>query len=127
MHEINRPDIVAEVADAFARYEAALVENDVVTLNALFWKAPQTLRFGTAENLYGFDAIASFRSARMPPGERSLTHTVITTYGADFATANTEFRRPGSPRLGRQSQTWLRLAEGWRIVAAHVSFMDTPS
>jgi len=126
MQEINRPDVLAEVAAAFASYEAALAANDVATLNALFWKSPHTLRFGTAENLYGYDAIASFRSARTPPGERALANTVITSYGTECATANTEYRRPGNPRVGRQSQTWLRLPEGWRIVAAHVSFMDVP-
>jgi Protein of unknown function (DUF3225) len=124
MHEINRPEIVAEVRAAFECYEAALAANDVATLNALFWKAPQTLRYGTGENLYGHDAIVSFRTARVPPGDRTLANTVLTTFGNDFATANTEYRRPGNPRLGRQSQTWLRLAEGWRIVAAHVSFME---
>jgi hypothetical protein len=124
MHEINRPEIVAEVRAAFERYEAALAVNDVATLNALFWNAPQTLRYGTGENLYGYDAIVSFRTARVPPGDRTLANTVITTFDSDFATANTEYRRPSNPRLGRQSQTWLRLPEGWRIVAAHVSFME---
>jgi len=127
MKEINRPETVAEVEAAFARYEKALAENDVATLNALFWKAPQTLRYGTGENLYGYEAIAAFRSARTAPGPRELFRPVITTYGTDFATANTEYRRAGNPRLGRQSQTWLRLPEGWRIVAAHVSFMDQPA
>ncbi len=124
MYEIDRPEIVAEVKAAFERYEAALVSNDVGLLNALFWQAPQTLRFGTAENLYGYEAIAAFRGARQPPGPRTLIRTVITSYGDGFATTNTEFRRAGNPRLGRQSQTWLRRPEGWRIVAAHVSFMD---
>ena len=124
MHEIDRPEIVAEVEAAFERYEAALAANDVAVLNSMFWQAPQTLRFGTAENLYGYEAIAAFRSARRPPGTRALSRTVITSYGDDFATANTEFRRPADPRIGRQSQTWLRLPAGWRIVAAHVSFME---
>ena len=109
---------------AFQRYEAALAANDVEVLNDLFWQSPQTLRYGTDENLYGHAAIAAFRGARLPPGPRQLARTVITTYGDDFATANTEFRRSGNPRLGRQSQTWLRLPVGWRIVAAHVSFID---
>jgi len=124
MNEINRPEIVAEVTAAFERYEAALAANDVAVLNAMFWQAPQTLRFGTAENLYGYEAIAQFRSARLAPGARTLSRTVITAYGDDFATANTEFRRSADPRIGRQSQTWLRLPAGWRIVAAHVSFME---
>jgi len=124
MHATDKPEILAEVKAAFERYEAALAANDVDTLNALFWQSPRTLRFGTAENLYGYAEIAAFRGSRAAPGPRSLAHTVITTYGDDFATANTEFRRAGNPRLGRQSQTWLRTPEGWRIVSAHVSFMD---
>lgn len=116
--------IVAEVRTAFERCEAALAANDVAVLNALFWEAPQTLRFGTAENVYGYEAIAAFRGARRRPGMRALSQTVITSYGDDFATASSEFRRPADPRIGRQSQTWLRLPLGWRIVAAHVSFMD---
>lgn len=127
MHEINRPAVLAEVTAIFERYETALAVNDVAALNGFFWQSPQTLRYGTGENLYGYDAIVGFRGARTPPGARQLGRTVITTYGDDFATANTEYRRPGNPRLGRQSQTWLRLPEGWRIVAAHVSFMDMPA
>jgi hypothetical protein len=127
MLEINRPEIVAEVRAAFQRYEAALVGNDVVVLDALFWEAPQTLRFGVTENLYGYEAIKSFRAGRSPAGlARSLENTVITTYGSDFATASTEFRRDGNPKIGRQSQTWVRFPEGWRVVAAHVSWMDPP-
>src|ERR1700683_1715724 len=123
MHQINQPETVAEVKAAFERYEKALITNDVGVLNGLFWQAPQTLRFGTDENLYGYEAITAFRDARIPPGPRTLSRTVITSYGNDFATANTEFRREGNPRLRRQRQTWFRLPEGWRIVAAHVSFM----
>ena len=122
--QINVPSVLAEVTHAFERYEAALVSNDVATLDALFWNDPLTLRYGVAENLYGFDAIAAFRSARPAAGlARTLAHTVITTYGNDAATANTEFRREGVERIGRQSQTWVRLPQGWRIVAAHVSLM----
>lgn len=127
MYEINLPDVVAEVTAAFRRYEAALVGNDIPVLNELFWNSPHTLRLGIAENLYGHPAIAGFRSARSPLNlARRLHHTVITTYGRDFATANTEFERDMVPRLGRQSHTWLRLPEGWRIIAAHVSYMDSP-
>lgn len=122
--EINIPEIVAEVTEAFRRYEAALVGNDVAVLDESFWNSPHTLRYGAGENLYGFAEIAAFRAARPSQGlERELTRTVITTYGRDFATANTEFRRPGNPRTGRQSQSWARMPEGWRVVAAHVSFM----
>lgn len=122
--EINLPDVVAEVTAQFQRYETALVTNDTETLNALFWNNGLTLRFGMNENLYGHAAIAGFRAARSPAGlARTLANTVITTYGRDFATANTEFHRENVARGGRQSQTWARLPEGWRIVAAHVSLM----
>jgi hypothetical protein len=121
---INRPDVLAEVTAAFERYEAALVSNDVAVLDELFWNSPHTLRFGATENLYGYEAIRAFRAARPSVGlARTLSHTVITTYGQDFATANTEFLRTGSERTGRQSQTWLRTPEGWRVVSAHVSLL----
>ncbi|MBD1833807.1 oxalurate catabolism protein HpxZ [Cyanobacteria bacterium FACHB-472] len=125
--DINIPDVVAEVTAAFERYEKALISNDVAVLDELFWRSPHTLRFGVTENLYGYDAIATFRSQRSPVNlERSLMNTTITTYGRDFATANTEFQRLGSNRTGRQSQTWMRTPEGWRIVSAHVSLLATP-
>ena len=125
--EINRPDIVREVTDAFQRYEQALNANDVDVLNELFWNDPLTLRFGVAEMLYGHDAIATFRGARPPQGAaRTLRHTIVTTYGTDFATANTEYTRLGSSLIGRQSHSWVRYAEGWRIVAAHVSRIEDP-
>jgi hypothetical protein len=121
--EINLPDVVAEVAAVFERYERALVGNDVATLNELFWRSPHTLRYGVAENLYGHDAIAAYRHARSPVSlARTILRTVITTYGRDFATANIEFHRPPATSAGRQSQTWARMPEGWRVVAAHVSF-----
>ncbi len=120
--EVNRPDVVAEVTAAFERYEAALVSNDVAVLDELFWQSPHTIRYGATENLYGYDAIAAFRSQRSAKGlARTLMKTVITTYGTDFATANTEFQRPG--QSGRQSQTWMRTSEGWRVVSAHVSLL----
>jgi hypothetical protein len=125
MSEINRPPILAEVTAAFRRYEAALVGNDIATLNELFWESPHTLRYGIGENLYGHDAIAGFRAARSPLGlARELRHTVITTFGDAFAVANTEFLRNGGE--GRQSQAWVRRPEGWRIVAAHVSWLKPP-
>jgi hypothetical protein len=121
---INQPDVLAEVTAAFERYEAALVGNDVAVLDELFWNSPHTLRYGATENLYGYDAIQAFRAARPATGlARTLGKTVITTYGRDFATANTEFHRAGSERSGRQSQTWLRTPAGWRVVAAHVSLL----
>jgi Protein of unknown function (DUF3225) len=122
--QVNIPEVVAEVAAAFGRYEAALVGNDVATLDELFWNAPHTVRYGVTENLYGYGAIKAFRAARSPAGlTRSLQHTVITTFGRDFATASTEFRRVGSERVGRQTQSWVRFPEGWRVVAAHVSVL----
>jgi hypothetical protein len=128
MPEIDIPAVVAEVTAAFALYEQALVSNDVAALDALFWNSPLTLRFGATEILYGHDAIAAFRSGRSPAGlARRLRHTVITTYGHDCATANTEFLRDTTPKIGRQSQTWVRFPEGWRVVAAHVSLMDPPA
>lgn len=121
MMEIDLPDVRAEVEAAFAEYERALVSNDVETLDRLFWNSPLTIRYGAGENLYGYDEILAFRRGRSPKGlARTLMRTVITTYGRDFATANTLFAREGSP-VGRQSQTWVRRPEGWRVVAAHVS------
>ena len=121
---INLPDVLAEVTAAFARYEDALVTNKVDVLDELFWDSPHTLRYGATENLYGYAAIQAFRAGRPAQGlERSLLKTVITTYGRDFATANIEFQRTGSTGTGRQSQTWLRTPEGWRVVAAHVSLL----
>jgi len=123
---INDPDVLAELQAAFVAYEAALVGNDVAELDAPFWASPQTIRYGTGENLYGHDEIAAFRAARPPAGlARTLERTVLTTYGRDFGTASTLFRRAGTPdRLGRQMQSWVRFPEGWRVVAAHVSLID---
>jgi hypothetical protein len=123
--EVDKPAVRAEVEAAFRRYEAALVANDVAVLDELFRRSPLTLRYGLAENSYGHDQIAAFRAARAPAGlARELRRTVITTYGDDFATANTEFLRRGGE--GRQSQSWVRFPEGWRIVAAHVSWLKPP-
>ena len=120
--EINLPEVLAEVTQVFARYEDALVNNRIEALDELFWPSAQTVRYGMAENLVGIDAIRAFRAARPSAGlARTLTATVITTYGRDFATAMTEFVREGQAGSGRQSQTWVRFAEGWRVVAAHVS------
>jgi hypothetical protein len=122
--DIDLPDVLAEVTAAFERYERALVTNDVAVLDELFWDSPHTLRYGVAENLYGIDEIRAFRYARPAIGlARTVLRTRITTYGRDFATANVEFRREGQPRTGRQSQTWVRFPQGWRVVAAHVSLM----
>jgi hypothetical protein len=121
---INIPEVLAEVAAAFRRYEDALVGNDVAALNEFFHDAPHTVRFGATENLYGYDEIRSFRAGRSPAGlARRLQNTVITSYGRDFAIASTEFHRTGEPRVGRQQQSWVRFPEGWRVVAAHVSLI----
>jgi hypothetical protein len=126
--EVDLPDVLAEVTAQFARYEAALVSNDVAVLDELFRKDGRTLRYGIGENLYGYDAIAAFRGARSPVGlMRKTAKTVITTYGRDTAVASTLFYRETMPgRVGRQMQTWVRFSEGWRIVAAHVSIIDEP-
>jgi hypothetical protein len=123
---IDDPAVRAEVEAAFRTYETALTTNDVATLEALFRDDPRTIRYGIGENLYGMDAIRAFRRARSPVGlERTLAQTVITTYGRDFATALTLFSRENAPgKVGRQSQTWVRFPEGWRVVAAHVSMID---
>ena len=121
---INQPEVVAEVQAAFARYEDALVNNKVDVLDELFWDSPHTLRYGATENLYGYAQIQEFRVGRPSQGlARTLTKTVITTYGRDFATANCEFQREGNAKTGRQSQTWMRTPAGWRVVAAHVSLI----
>lgn len=122
---IDRPAILAEVNAAFYRYEQALITNDTVVLDELFWHDPRTVRFGAGENLYGIDQIREFRASRPAQGlDRDLQNTVITTYGDDMAIASTEFRREGSAKTGRQMQTWIKMPSGWRIVAAHVSLMS---
>ncbi len=124
MLEINIPEIVEEVTASFMRYERALIANDVAELDALFWNSPHTLRYGIGENLYGHAAITAFRGTHPAMDlTRRLINLVITTYGRDTATANTEFQRVGSTRIGRQSHTWVRTEAGWRIVAAHVSLL----
>ncbi|WP_433640542.1 oxalurate catabolism protein HpxZ [Kluyvera georgiana] len=123
--QINQPQVHAEVSAAFYRYEAALVSNDVAVLDALFWHDPRTVRLGAGENLYGIDEIRAFRAARPAAGlQRTLRNTLITTFGDDYAVCSTEFTREGSDRIGRQQQTWIRFADGWRIVAAQVSLMS---
>ena len=123
--DINLPEVLAEVRAVFARYEDALVNNRIEVLDELFWPSEFTVRYGAGENLVGIEAIRAFRNARSPLGlARTLANTVITTYGRDFATASTEFHRDGNSAIGRQSQTWVRFAEGWRVVAAHVSLIN---
>jgi Protein of unknown function (DUF3225) len=122
--EINHPQTLAEVTAAFARYEKALISNDVAVLDELFWNSPHTLRYGVGENLYGFSEIQAYRAGRPAQGlQRNVLRTVITTYGLDYATTNIEFQRVGGNKTGRQSQAWVRMPEGWRVVAAHVSLL----
>lgn len=123
--KVDIPDLVAEVTAMFLQYEQALVTNDVAMLDKLFWNHSKTVRYGVTENLVGYEQIQAFRSQRSPAGlARTLKDTVITSFGLDLATANTTFTRENEPRIGRQSQTWVRFPEGWRIVAAHVSWMS---
>lgn len=126
--EIDIPEIKAELEAAFADYERALTTNDVDTLDRLFLDAQTTIRYGAGENLYGYGEIAAFRAGRSPAGlMRTLERTVITTYGRDFGTASTLFRRDTAPgKVGRQMQSWLRTPAGWRVVAAHVSIVPDP-
>lgn len=124
MLDINRPEVLAELTLAFERYERALVANDVAVLDELFWDSEHTLRYGVGENLYGYDTIKAFRACRSPNGlAREVLRTQITTYGDSFATTHIEFMREGGSRPGRQTQTWMKTPEGWRVVSAHVSLM----
>ncbi|CAN5271538.1 oxalurate catabolism protein HpxZ [soil metagenome] len=120
--KIDIPEVRAEIEQVFARYEQALIGNDVAVLDELFWDSPATVRFGATENLFGYDAIKAFRAARPSTGlAREVLRTAITTFGHDTATTSIEFRRPNSTLVGRQMQTWIRMPQGWRVVAAHVS------
>jgi hypothetical protein len=127
--QVDLPDVVAEVTEAFERYEQALVTNDVATLDSLFHNDARTIRYGIAENLYGHAEVAQFRARRLPLNlARTRSRTVITTYGRDFAVASTLFYRDSAAgKVGRQMQSWVRLAVGWRIVAAHVSLINAPA
>ena len=127
--EIDLPEVVAEVRAAFELYEKALVANDVSALNAMFRDDPRTIRYGGTENLYGYAEIKAFRAARSPVAlGRTLSRTVITTFGREFAVASTLYERPSAPgKTGRQMQTWVKFPKGWRVVAAHVSLIDKPA
>lgn len=126
---VNSPAVLSEVEAVFARYEDALVGNDVETLDELFWQDGRTIRYGGGENLHGAAEILAFRQARPSSGlTRRLARTVITTFGTDLATAATLFYRDTLPgKVGRQMQTWVRMPDGWRVVAAHVSIIDEPA
>jgi len=125
--DINIPGVVAELTAAFEAYERAFIANDVAALTALFWDSERTIRFGGGENLFGAAEIAAFRQGRGTADlDRDLARTVITTFGEDFGTASTLFRRRSTGRTGRQMQSWVRMDGAWRIVAAHVSMLDFP-
>ena len=126
--EINNPETVREVTEAFERYEIALMENNVTVLDSSFWNNPRTIRYGGGENLYGYAEIQKFRAARNSGRmTRTIDRLVITTYGNDFATASLHHHPRNAPgKVGRQMQTWVRMPDGWRVVAAHVSTIDDP-
>ncbi len=124
---IDDPDTVAEVERAFHAYERALMADDVPAMDALFHDAPTTVRYGVGEVLYGAAEIRAFRKGRGGSPQRRLGRVAITTYGPDVATANAEFFREGSDRRGRQSQTWVRFPDGWKVVSAHVSIEGSGS
>ena len=126
-HSLNDPGIVKEIEAEFAGYDTALRTNDVAALNRYFFASPTTVRFGNAENLYGYAEISAYRARAVPPIDAQRDRTVITTYGKDFATVATLSRRPNASKLGRTMQTWVRFPQGWRIVAAHVSTIDDPA
>lgn len=125
--QVDDVDVVAEVEAAFYAYERALMSDDIAAMDALFHHAPQTVRYGVGEVLYGIDEIRDFRKGRGGSPQRTLGRVAIAAYGRDFATANAEFFREHSERRGRQSQTWVRFADGWKVVSAHVSLEGSTS
>lgn len=126
-HAINQADALAELEAAFAEYERAFIANDVATLDRLFWDSPHTLRYGAGENLYGYDEIRAFRSGRPSNNlARTIVRKSVVSVGRDFGVTNIEFTRTTTDRIGRQSQTWVRFADGWKVISAHVSLMDAP-
>jgi len=125
--EVNLPEVLAELRDLYPRYEQALVTNDVETLLALFWASPHVMRFGATENLYGEEELEAFRKSRPAANlARTVKRLDIVSFGRDFASITLEFERntPKGLIRGRQSQVWVRLAEGWRVVSAHVSLLS---
>lgn len=121
---INDPDVLAEITAVFHAYEQALLANDAAALDAMFLHSEETVRYGVADVQYGIEEVRRFRAMQKPFG-RDLSDLVITTYGDDVAIASTLFRRPDFPgKVGRQMQTWLRTADGWKVAAAHVSMME---
>lgn len=125
--DLNIPEIVAEVRAAFEGFERAMESNNTNAMDQMFWNSPHTVRYGLGENLYGIKAIRSYRRGRPSMDlDRELGRTEITTFGEDYATASTLYRRRKSGKTGRQMQTWIRTQDGWRIAASHVSFLDFP-
>jgi hypothetical protein len=127
--QINDPGTVAELHELYPRYEEALVNNDVETLTAMFWSSPYAIRLGAGENLYGVEEIEAFRKARPAVNlARRIVRLEIVTFGKDFGSITLEFERAGPNGVvcGRQSQVWVRLSEGWRIVSAHISILPAP-
>ena len=126
IEEINNPEVIAELRELYPRYEQALVSNDVEILVAMFWASPHVMRFGVTENLYGTEEIEAFRQSRPASNlARTITRLDIRTFGSDTGSITLEFQRdtPNGPISGRQSQLWIRLAHGWKIVSAHVSLL----
>ena len=123
---INDPEVIAELRELYPRYERALISNDVDTLMAMFWAGDQVMRFGATENLYGPEELTAFRKGRSAANmARTITRFDIVSFGRDFASITLEFERSTNSGVvrGRQSQVWVRLPEGWRIVSAHVSLL----
>jgi hypothetical protein len=122
MLEINLPEVINQVKLAFESYEKNLIENNVDALIDSFWHHPSAVRFGATENLYGWQEIQNFRQQRTPPARRELMHTVITTFGKEYANISTEFKN-AKGEVGRQMQSWILTQDGWRIAAAHISLL----
>ncbi|PPT76229.1 DUF4440 domain-containing protein [Xanthomonas arboricola pv. populi] len=123
--DIDLPEVIAQVTAAFHAYEQALMDDDIAAMDALFHAAPSTVRYGVGEVLYGIEAIRAFRIGRGGSPQRRLVHVQVHGFGHDFATTHAEFVRDGSSARGRQSQSWVRFADGWKVVAAHVSLQGT--
>lgn len=126
--QIQRPEVVAELRGLFEQYEAALMANDVQALNDFFWCSPHVTRYGIADRQWGHDELVAYRASVPAPNFSRALHDVrITTFGADMAVAMCEFTRSDTPLRGFQTQTWVRLPTGWKIVSAHVSMLPWPS
>ncbi|PAX51073.1 oxalurate catabolism protein HpxZ [Brunnivagina elsteri] len=126
MNTVNNPAVVAELTNLYMKYEDALCNNKLEILDELFWNAPEVVRFGVTENLYGGDEIRNFRASRTDfKIHRNIYNLKVVTFSNDSASVTLEFRRiiNGVERQGRQSQMWHHFSEGWKIVSAHVSLL----